>query len=91
MNTKTPKLISADQLTIEEITIAYNQTRADYVVPMQMHARQMRAYISMHNIRTTESLIVVENGEVIGLGMLAVRKDKSWITRLGIVADLQGQ
>ena len=47
----TPKLISADQLTIEEITIAYNQTRADYVVPMQMDARQMRAYISMHNIR----------------------------------------
>ena len=87
----TSKLISADQLTIEEITYAYNQTRADYMVPMPMDARQMRAYMRNHDIRTTESLVVVENGKVIGLGMLAVRKDRSWITRMGIIAKKRGK
>lgn len=87
----TPTLIPADQFTVEELTEAYNHTRVDYMVPMPMNAARLREYIHVYNVDLSKSLVAVEENAIIGLGMLAQRNNRSWITRLGLVANQRGK
>jgi hypothetical protein len=87
----TPRLIPANQFTIEELTDAFNHTRVDYMVPMPMNVARLREYIHVYHVDLAESLVAVENDSIIGLGMLALRKNRSWITRLGLVARQRGK
>ena len=87
----TIELVPADKYTIEELTDAYNQTRVDYMVPMPMNAARLREYVHLYNVHLDKSLVAKENGDIIGLGMLAVRPNRSWITRLGLVANSRGK
>lgn len=87
----TPRLIPASQFTIDELTDAYNHTRVDYMVPMPMNAARLREYVHVYHVDLAESLVAVENEKIIGLGMLAIRKNRSWITRLGLVSRQRGK
>ncbi|MCA9981397.1 MAG: GNAT family N-acetyltransferase [Anaerolineales bacterium] len=81
--------IPASEFTIEELTDAYNRTRVDYIVPMPMTAVRLQEYIDTYDIDLTASCTVVDDEEddhfIIGLGMLGVRGDRAWISRLGVV------
>jgi ribosomal protein S18 acetylase RimI-like enzyme len=85
------KLIKASQYTVEELTEAYNQTRVDYMVPMPMNAARLAEYIHVYDIDMDRSLVALEGNQILGLGMLAVRNRRSWITRLGLVAESRGK
>ncbi|MEN8240770.1 MAG: GNAT family N-acetyltransferase [Chloroflexota bacterium] len=85
------KLTKASSYTIEELTEAYNQTRVDYMVPMPMNAARLREYVHIYDIDLEQSLVAVDGDQIIGLGMLAVRKDRTWITRLGLLANTRGK
>ena len=87
----TIELIPATTYTIQELTEAYNQTRVDYMVPMPMNAARLREYINIYDVDLKSSLVALDNGNIIGLGMLAVRDNRSWITRLGLVANQRGK
>ncbi len=84
-------LIAADQFSVEELTEAYNHTRVDYMVPMPMNAARLREYVHVYDVDMSQSLVAVENGQIIGLGMLARRENRSWITRLGLIANQRGK
>ncbi|MCI0395762.1 MAG: GNAT family N-acetyltransferase [Chloroflexi bacterium] len=79
------KLVPADQFTIEQLTEAYNQTREDYIVPMPMNVARLREYIHVYDVALNASCVAVEGDDVFGLGMLAVREGRGWITRLGVL------
>jgi ribosomal protein S18 acetylase RimI-like enzyme len=79
------QLIPADQFTFEQITEAYNQTRIDYLVPMPMNVARLREYVTVYDVDLSASCVVVEQGDVLGLGMLGVRSGRAWITRLGVL------
>jgi GNAT superfamily N-acetyltransferase len=79
------KLISADEFTLEELADAYNQTRIDYIVPMPMTVDRLRHYIDIYDVDLASSCAAVDEGEILGLGMLGVREERGWITRLGVV------
>jgi len=82
----TIELISAEHFTIQELTELYNQTRVDYLVPMPMNADRLAEYIQDFNIDLTHSCVArAADGEMLGLSMLGVRRDKAWITRLGVL------
>jgi ribosomal protein S18 acetylase RimI-like enzyme len=87
----TVTLIPADQFTVEELTEAYNHTRVDYMVPMPMNAARLREYIYVYDVDMSQSLVALEKNRIIGLGMLARRENRSWITRLGLVANQRGR
>ena len=78
-------LIPADRLSIAELTRAYNQTRVDYLVPMPMNEARLRDYAAVYDVNLAASRIVMEDGAVLGLGMLGLRPGRAWITRLGIL------
>ena len=82
------ELIPASEFTFEEITHAYNQTRVDYVVPMPMNVARLKEYSRVYDVDLHSSCLVVdpENENLIyGLGMLGLRGNRSWITRLGVL------
>ena len=83
---KMPKnLIPASHFTVQELTNAYNQTRVDYLVPMPMNAARLQAYIDVYDVDLEQSVVAMEDEVVLGLGMLGVRENRSWITRLGVL------
>lgn len=79
-------LIPATKFTIPELADLYNQTRVDYLVPMPMNAGRLAEYIHNYEVDLTRSCVARDaDGQVLGLGMLGVRKNKTWITRLGVL------
>ena len=82
------ELLPASEFTFEEITHAYNQTRVDYVVPMPMNVARLKEYSRVYDVDMHSSCLVVDpaNGNLIyGLGMLGLRGNRAWITRLGVL------
>lgn len=78
-------LIPANHFTYEQLVDAYNQTRIDYVVPMPMNIARMREYSRVYDINQARSIVAMESNTMQGLGMLGVRENRSWITRLGVL------
>jgi len=82
----TIELISAAQFTIQELVDLYNQTRVDYLVPMPMNADRLAEYIRDFDVDLSCSCVArAADGQVLGLGMVGVRENRSWITRLGVL------
>lgn len=81
------ELVSADRFTFAQLTEAYNHTRVDYLVPMPMNERKLREYAFNYDVDLAQSAVVADGSEILGLAMLGVRGDKTWITRLGVVPN----
>jgi GNAT superfamily N-acetyltransferase len=81
------KLVHADKFTIEQLTNAYNQTRVDYMVPMPMNVARLTEYIHLYEVNLSQSLVAFKDEEMVGLGMLALRTNRSWYTRLGVLTN----
>jgi len=85
MTSDSLQLIPASQFTIEQLTAIYNQTRVDYMVPMPMNAARLQEYVTAYDVSLEHSLVAVHEGEMLGVAMLGVRRERAWITRLGVV------
>lgn len=82
----TIELISAERFGMQELTELYNQTRVDYLVPMPMNADRLAEYVHDFDIDLTHSCVArAADGQPLGLSMLGVRREKAWITRLGVL------
>lgn len=81
------QLVPASQLTLSEVTEAYNQTRIDYVVPMPMNVARLREYVEVYSVDMNRSWIAQNGTAIYGLGMLGVRQARAWITRLGVLPN----
>lgn len=80
-------LVPADQFTIAQLVQAYNQTRVDYLVPMPMNAQRLAEYIALYDVALEHSVVATVDDAPVGLAMLGVRPDHTWITRLGVLPD----
>lgn len=78
--------VPASEYTYKELADIYNQTRIDYIVPMPMNAKRMEEYVQFYDVSLDASVVATkEDGEPIAVGMLGLRDDRAWITRLGVV------
>lgn len=80
-------LIPASRYSFQALTDAYNQTRVDYMVPMPMNEARLREYALVNDCNMDASVVATDNQTIWGLGMLGVREDCGWITRLGVLPD----
>lgn len=85
MNHPDIKLISAKRFNIDELTAIYNQTRVDYMVPMPMNAARLAEYVFTYDVDLEHSLVAMQGDDLRGVAMLGVRKDRAWLTRLGVI------
>lgn len=75
----------AVEFTIEELAEIYNQARSDYIVPMPMNAARLQEYIHNYNVALEHSVVAMDGKQALGLSMLGVRPQHTWITRLGVL------
>jgi ribosomal protein S18 acetylase RimI-like enzyme len=83
---KVPQLTSlpASQFSLADLAAIYNETRADYIVPMPMSPARLAEYMAVYDVYAAASSVIVEDDVPVGLGMLGVRPGQAWITRLGV-------
>lgn len=82
------KLTPASQFNIEQLTAIYNRTRVDYMIPMPMNETRLAEYIFTYDVDLDRSLVATTpDGEMLGVAMLGVRKDRVWLTRLGVIPN----
>ena len=79
------ELHPASNFSFEQLTDAYNETRVDYLVPMPMNVARLMEYCRVYDVSLEHSCIAMEDGIMLGLGMLGVREGRGWITRLGVL------
>ncbi|GAB4501805.1 MAG: hypothetical protein Fur0035_13490 [Anaerolineales bacterium] len=80
------QLIAASQFSLEQLTAIYNQSRVDYIIPMPMSAARLQEYIATYDVSLPHSLVAATaSGEMLGVAMLGVRKNRAWLTRLGVL------
>jgi ribosomal protein S18 acetylase RimI-like enzyme len=79
------EIIPADRFTFEELTEAYNQTRVDYLVPMPMNVARLREYVHAYDVSLSSSYVAMRGDVILGLGMLGLRRQRGWVTRLGVL------
>lgn len=81
------ELLPASHFSYAQLTNAYNATRVDYIVPMPMNEQKMRDYVFNYDVSLEHSVVAVQNGEILGLSMLGVRENQTWITRMGVLPN----
>jgi ribosomal protein S18 acetylase RimI-like enzyme len=80
------KLIPVRRFNYEQLAAIYNQTRVDYMVPMPMNAARLAEYVKTYDVDLDHSLVATtHDDEMLGVNMLGLRKDRAWITRLGVL------
>jgi ribosomal protein S18 acetylase RimI-like enzyme len=87
----TYEAVSTRHYTFVELAEIYNQTRIDYIVPMPMNGRRLEEYAHFYDVHPDASMVIVdENGNPVALGMLGLRGERAWITRLGVLPGQRG-
>lgn len=82
----------ASQYTFEQLAEIYNESRVDYIVPMPMNAKRLRDYVVQYDVDLGASVLAVnQDNQVAGIGMLGVRAERAWITRLGVIPTRRGR
>lgn len=81
------ELIPASEFTFQQLTNIYNQTREDYIVPMPMSQAKMREYVHCYDVDLTQSVVAVSENGPLGLAMLGIRDDATWVTRVGVTPN----
>lgn len=84
--------VPASSYNFEQLAEIYNQTRVDYIVPMPMNARRMMEYVRDYDIDLDRSVVSLNHaGEESGVGMVGVRGERGWVTRLGVIPERRGR
>jgi ribosomal protein S18 acetylase RimI-like enzyme len=81
------QLTPACRFSIEQLTAIYNQARVDYLVPMPMNADRLAEYISAYDVDLERSFVAACGNDMLGVAMLGVRKNRAWVTRLGVLPN----
>ncbi len=79
------ELTQASRFSIADLAEAFNQTRADYLIPMPTTAERLGEYLHIYDVDPDQSWVAVEEGRIVGMAMLGVRPGRTWLTRLGVL------
>jgi ribosomal protein S18 acetylase RimI-like enzyme len=77
--------LPADDFTLGELTAVYNAGRSDYLVPMPMTEVTLARYAHLYDVDFASSVVLVCDEQPVGIGMLGLRDQRAWLTRLGVV------
>jgi ribosomal protein S18 acetylase RimI-like enzyme len=80
--------VPASAYDYDQLAKIYNQARVDYIVPMPMNAKRMQEYVETYDIDLGSSVVVLNRDNLeSGVGMLGLRDNRGWITRLGVIPE----
>ena len=70
-----------------EFTEAFNAAYSDYFVPIRMTQPAFRALFERDDIAPEASVAAIEDGQIVGTGLLGVRDRAAWIGGMGVVPE----
>lgn len=76
--------LPADRFTLDQLTEIYNAGRSDYLIPMPMTASALARYAHLYDVDLAASVVLVDGDQPVGIGMLGLRDQRAWLTRLGV-------
>jgi predicted GNAT family N-acyltransferase len=53
-------------------------------MPVNLNAAQMQAHVERYDIRLDASRLLVQDGDIIGVGLLGIRGDRGWVGGFGV-------
>lgn len=74
-----------------EIIRALNRAYADYYVPIQLTEASFRDLVQRESVLLDVSQAAIDEGEVVGIGMLGMRGDRGWIGGMGVIPAYRRQ
>src|SRR5262245_60168048 len=66
---------------------ALNAAYQDYYVPIHLNNWSFEELVEREDIRLESSVAALNNGQVVGLGMLGVRGARGWVGGMGVVPE----
>lgn len=70
---------------------AFNASFANYYAPVQLTEQSFELIIQREAVRMDSSVVAVQEDEVVGVGLLAVRGQRGWIGGMGVVPERRRQ
>lgn len=68
-------------------TAAFNLAYSDYFTPISMTVSSFRSLIERDDLSLEDSVAAVEDGRIVGTGLLGIRENGGWIGGMGVVAE----
>jgi ribosomal protein S18 acetylase RimI-like enzyme len=81
----------ASEFTIEQLTQAFNIGFTGYYLPMTQTPEALTEMIRENDVLLGASLALLVDGELAGIGLAAVREDRSWIAGMGVGPQWRGR
>ena len=68
-------------------TAAFNLAYSDYFTPISMTVSSFRSLIERDDLSLEDSVAAINDGRIVGTGLLGIREDRGWIGGMGVVPD----
>lgn len=81
----TLRLVSVDEVDFGAFTDAFNLAYSDYYVPITMSRPAFRALFDRDDIAPDASVVALEDGRIVGSGLLGIRDRAGWIGGMGVI------
>ena len=80
-------LIPARAVSVAERAQILNRSYIDYYVPMRLSPDQMTAIDSFYDVDLDRSVMAMSDHVLVGMALLSVRGDRSWISGVGVLPE----
>jgi ribosomal protein S18 acetylase RimI-like enzyme len=81
----------ANEVDFQDYLVAFNLAYDDYFVPLQMQRDPMLRLIERDAIDMNASKAVIDDGQIVGVGMLAIQNNIGWIGGVGVIPAYRGK
>lgn len=85
------RIISAAEMSLEELAAAFTASFARYFYPMTLSAEQLARRVRFEHLDLQRSLVAMEDDELVGIALLGLRGDVAWCGGLGITEKYRGR
>ncbi len=84
--------VPADRYSLDTLTRAFNRAFIGYAIPLTQTPATLAAMIATNDVRLADSLVALdEDGDPVGINLLAVRPPRGWIAGMGLDPAWRGQ
>ena len=81
----TLRLVPVEEVDFGAFTDAFNLAYSDYYVPITMSKPAFRALFERDDIAPDASVVALEEGRIVGTGLLGIRDRAGWIGGMGVI------
>jgi ribosomal protein S18 acetylase RimI-like enzyme len=82
---------AVSEVNFETFTAAFNHAYSDYFTPVVMSTESFRHLMARDDLSLDASVAALENGSVVGTGLLGIRGQTGWIGGMGVIPERRRQ